>query len=145
MVIPWGVRRIETGVFANRRDITSVELPETLIEIHNSRLEVIYPGSGAFSGCSSLTNITIPQSVRYVGVNAFSGCSSLKNVTFIEDFETDQCLAEIGYDAFKDCLNLTIHAPAGGDPEKYARAYKIPFVEESGWTTDDGVNYYTKG
>ncbi|GEM_PF-6444314 len=40
-------------------------------------------GRGAFSGCSSLTSIAIPNSVTSIGRGAFSGCSSLTSVTFV--------------------------------------------------------------
>ncbi len=35
----------------------------------------------AFRGCSSLTNITIPDSVASIGYYAFSGCTALTNIT----------------------------------------------------------------
>lgn len=35
----------------------------------------------AFSGCTGLTSITIPNSVTRIGVSAFSGCTSLTYVT----------------------------------------------------------------
>jgi hypothetical protein len=37
-------------------------------------------GSVAFFGCSSLTSITIPKGVTSIGNNAFFGCSSLRTV-----------------------------------------------------------------
>lgn len=36
-------------------------------------------------------------------------------------------VTEIGLQAFGDCENLTIHAPAGSMAEKYAKKNKIPF------------------
>ena len=37
-------------------------------------------GRDAFSGCSSLTNINIPNGVTNIGRDAFSGCSSLTKI-----------------------------------------------------------------
>ena len=37
-------------------------------------------GSYAFSGCTSLTSVTIPDSVTSIGEGAFSGCTSLTDV-----------------------------------------------------------------
>ncbi len=41
----------------------------------------------AFSGCSSLTSISIPSSVLEIGESAFKGCTSLKKIRF-EDGES---------------------------------------------------------
>ena len=38
-------------------------------------------GSYAFSGCNTLTGITIPLTVTSIGEGAFSGCSSLESIT----------------------------------------------------------------
>ena len=37
-------------------------------------------GEHAFSGCSSLTSVNIPSSVKWIGSYAFYGCSSLTNI-----------------------------------------------------------------
>ena len=59
----------------------------------------------AFSDCTSLTSIIIPDSVSSIGDSAFLGCSSLKNVTIGKNVRS------IGIDAFKNCtllINITI-------------------------------------
>ena len=59
--------------------------------------------SGAFSGCTSLTEITIPASVTAIGDEAFSFCENLTSVTFAENSQ----LESIGNYAFYGCSSLT--------------------------------------
>uniref|UniRef100_A0A6C0JZV4 Uncharacterized protein n=1 Tax=viral metagenome TaxID=1070528 RepID=A0A6C0JZV4_9ZZZZ len=61
-----------------------------------------YIGSGAFSGFSKLSNITIPSSVINIQDNAFNGCSSL-NTVYIPYSVTN-----IGDSAFTGCGSLNI-------------------------------------
>ena len=52
-------------------------------------------------GCSSLTSVTIPNSVTTIGGEAFRDCRSLTSVTIPNGVTT------IGGDAFSDCSSLT--------------------------------------
>ena len=58
-------------------------------------------GERAFLGCSSLTSITIPNSVTSIGSRAFEGCSSLTSVTIPNG------VTLIGNEAFYKCSSLT--------------------------------------
>ena len=50
--------------------------------------------------CSSLTSVTIPDSVTSIGYQAFSGCSNLESVTIPDS------VTSIGSYAFSDCSSL---------------------------------------
>ena len=73
----------------------------------SSLTEVVIPegvtsiGSEAFYGCSSLTSVVIPEGVTTIGYYAFSRCSSLTEVVIPEG------VTEIGSEAFSDCSSLT--------------------------------------
>ena len=57
--------------------------------------------SEAFSYCSDLTSITLPNSVTSIERNAFYGCTSLTSITIPNSVTT------IGDDAFYGCTSLT--------------------------------------
>lgn len=60
----------------------------------------------AFGFCSQLTNISIPNSVTYIGFSAFNSCTSLKSITLPSSLSTIQSYA------FYNCGNLkTIRIP----------------------------------
>jgi len=79
----------------------------TSVTIPNSVTSI---GNSAFAGCSGLTSVTIPAGVTSIGSSAFSGCSGLTSVT-IADGVTSM---DIGSYAFSDCSMLTsVTIPAG--------------------------------
>lgn len=78
----------------------SVTIPAT-ITYNGITYSVTSIGSSAFSGCSGLTSVTIPNSVITIGSQAFFGCSLLTRVTIPNSVTT------IGNDAFYGCRRLT--------------------------------------
>ncbi len=71
VVVPSNVTAIDASAFANRGDITSVQLPEGLKTI----------GENSFENCTGLTELYIPAGVTKMGKNAFKGCDSLVKIT----------------------------------------------------------------
>ena len=77
----------------------------TSITIPNSVTSI---GESAFSSCDALTSITIPEGVTSIGNSAFSYCYSLTSVTI------PNSVTSIGDGAFRDCSSLTsITIPEG--------------------------------
>ena len=70
----------------------------TSVTIPNSVTSI---GESAFSGCSGLTSVTIPNSVTFIGGYAFRGCSGLTSVTI------PNSVTSIGSSAFRGCSGLT--------------------------------------
>ena len=80
------------STFANMPDLIRVTLEEGL---------VLGDVDDMFAGCTSLSSITIPNSVTSIGNNAFRGCSGLTSVSI------GNSVTSIGYTAFYGCTSLT--------------------------------------
>ena len=63
----------------------------------------------AFSGCSALTKVTIPNSVTNIGERAFSGCTLMMSLTIPSN------VTKMGNDAFDACRSLTSISVANGN------------------------------
>lgn len=111
-------------------DLVEVDIPQS-ITVDDITYIVTSIGEYAFSRCSSMTSISIPEGVTSIGVSAFYGCSSLisinipKGVTSIDTFTFYECssltsinipesVTSIGYHTFRNCISLkSINIPEG--------------------------------
>ena len=90
IVIKEGVTRIGDLAFGGCRNLTSVEIPNTVKSI----------GVRAFVECKNLPSIEIPNSVTSIEEQAFSLCDALTSI------EIPNSVTSIGYQAFYNCYRL---------------------------------------
>jgi hypothetical protein len=81
-------------------DITKAFLSET-IDYEGNSYTLTYIGHEAFRFCSSLTSVTIPNSVTSIGAYVFDGCSALTSVSI------PNSVTSIRDGAFYGCESLT--------------------------------------
>ncbi len=98
---------------------TSVSIPDTIEE-----LPVRYIGEDAFSDCTELTQIHLPDTLTSIDTFAFYNCSKLKNIEFpdgllsigyapfakcvsLKSIKFPEKIEYVGYEAFRDCKSLT--------------------------------------
>ena len=71
------------------------------VTYNGEKYSVTSIGGYAFSGCSGLTSVTIPNSVTSIGSSAFMNCSGLTSLTI------GNSVTSIGWSAFEGCSGLT--------------------------------------
>ena len=98
VVVPDTVEEIDYRAFYYCRDLTSIELPDTLKTLGNYALaftdltEIELPeslrmlGYESFAG-TELTSVTIPAGVELVGAGSFANCEFLKSIAVAEGNE----------------------------------------------------------
>ncbi|MDE5991186.1 MAG: leucine-rich repeat domain-containing protein [Clostridia bacterium] len=84
------VTGVGVSAFEYEDAITSVEIPDSVVEIANY----------AFRNCSKLKNIDIPGSVVRIGTDAFADCANLESIKLSSGLQT------IGIMAFRNCSSL---------------------------------------
>ena len=84
----------------NYSGVTSITIPEK-VTYNSTEYSVTSIGRDAFSNCSSLTSIIIPNSVTSIGSYAFSYCSSFTSITI------PNSVTSIEEGAFWNCSSLT--------------------------------------
>lgn len=128
--------------------LTNLTIPDSLLSIQDG-----YNGwwtDGAFSFCTSLTNVIIGQSVTNLGDNAFAGCTNLATVAM------GSSVQRIGLHAFLGCMSLTgvaippsvtniacdtMWAPYAGTPFTGCSSLKAILVDplNPAYSSSDGV------
>ena len=81
-----------------------------VIQATISGVQVAGIGNNAFSGCTALTSVTIPDSVTGIGAGAFSFCTGLTSVTI------PGSVTNIGDAAFSGCASLDVVCFNGNAP-----------------------------
>ena len=84
-----------------KQSVADKNLQSVVIPSEYKGLPVKGIGNYAFSNCSGLTSIVIPDSVTSIGYSAFGSCSSLTSVVIPDS------VTSIGYSAFGSCSSLT--------------------------------------
>lgn len=92
----------------------------TVLDTYN-RKDVTAIGDNAYTGNTTVKQITVPRKITSVGSFAFSGCTALQTVVI------QNAATEIGTGAFEGCGNVTIKCPGHSAAENYAIVNNIPY------------------
>lgn len=90
VVIRNGITAINDEIFSGYRNLSYVELPESLVEI----------GTRAFYNCINLSSVILPDFLNVIKSEAFYGCRTLESIVISVGVQ------EIGSGAFLRCENL---------------------------------------
>ena len=118
----------ETTVTRYKGNEAEARVPEILMGFPVTGI-----GDGAFSGCTGLTRVTLPEGVRTIGANAFSGCRRLLRA------DLPSSLAEVGSNAFSNCIEMT-----GAYITDLAAWCSVSFANAAANPTSAAKNLYLK-
>lgn len=85
---------------------STVTIPETVI-YNGTTYSVTAIGEEAFINCSSVTSVTIPNSMKSIGIRAFQNCTGLLSITI------PNSVTSIGASAFYGCNLASVTIGAG--------------------------------
>lgn len=109
---------------------TTYYIPASLKSVTVTGGNILY---GAFSGCSHLTSVTLPENLSAIEKSAFRGCSGLTEITIPDSVE------RIGDTAFYYCTklkNITFEgsAPSFGDNSFQGVTATVYYSPDDSWT-----------
>ncbi len=135
------VTAIPKNYFQKFKNLTALTLPDTVTEIGNGafsgtaltsvKLPVCTLGSGAFSDCTALTAVDIPEGVKVIPAECFRGCTALESITLPDSVEEVLCGYFDDQGAFTDCSRLNTVSFGTGIKKIDSRAFhtKSPHME----------------
>ena len=83
------------GLTARGRTLSNIVIPEAI-----DGYQVASIGAGAFQGCSTVTDFSIPETVIAIEDNAFAGCTGITSLTI------PRSVTSIGSETFSGCGGL---------------------------------------
>ena len=99
---PW-INNTRSPMQLHRTTLTKAIIQNGIINIGNSNA-----GQGAFSGCTNLTTVSLPNTLKSIGQSAFSTCCNLSNIKLPNSLEN------LGSGIFSECFALSsITVPEG--------------------------------
>ena len=122
------VTALAPGCFAGCTELTTIVLPDTLVEI----------GTEAFFGCTRLRGLFLPDGTAVIGSSAFAGCISLESIY------VSASVTSIADGAFADCASLVYIFYEGmfDDWNQLYSGYVTPFTAA---ICLDGTYYHGTG
>ena len=166
VTIPASVNTIEQQVFFDCKNLTRVvfENPDILLRYIPSASTSYSEAGLIFYGCSSLTEVILPENLTSIPNSTFAYCTSLKSIdlpkglqiigdmafngTGLESVDIPEGVFSIGVNAFRDCRSLeNITLPSTLAVEKRYDTVPVGSLAfmDIGTDTADGVNVTIRG
>ena len=103
--IPEGIEVIADSAFSQRRNLSHISIPDSVVGCYSLESEIILHGihqvaRSCFDGCSSLKKVSIGSGIESIESGAFASCSMLSDVVITEGSKY------IGTYAFDNCNSL---------------------------------------
>ncbi len=99
LIVPGTVKTLETATFANCANLKKVTVEEGVTNTGYSYM---------FAGCTSLEDVSLPNTMTEMGSYTFGGCTSLKEI------KLPKGITELGAGTFYECSSLTsVKLPEG--------------------------------